>query len=377
MVGLSRQMIADPYWGNKAYTRRPNAIRKCISCLVGCWQESLMIRRHMRCTINPAVGDERFVHIAPADRQVRVAVVGGGPAGMEAARIAHLRGHQVTIFEKTGELGGAILYCCPVPGKHKMRWYADWQRHQVAELGIEVQPRTRPSIEMLEPFDAVVLATGAQVVRPAIPGIDQPFVKTFEEMLLCRMQNCAFHPQDKPLPPDAGQKVIVWGDYFATSDMAEKLASEGKQVIVVTEQQEFAEWMEPCHKDVMMKRFAGGNGEGLQDPPFAHPVKVICGTTIVEITDQGVVTLMDKDFRKSELKVDNVVLTSVAPADTLYAELMEAGRVVVKIGDARQVRNLRAAVTEGANIGLTLDEGLILNANRSAISRLPTDVQLS
>ena len=67
MVGLSRQMIADPYWANKAFERRPQEIRKCISCLVGCWQESLMIKRHMRCAINPAVGDERFIHLKPAE----------------------------------------------------------------------------------------------------------------------------------------------------------------------------------------------------------------------------------------------------------------------------------------------------------------------
>jgi len=122
IVGLSRQMIADPYWSNKAYAGKPEEIRKCISCLVGCWQESLMIRRHMRCAINPAVGDERFVHLGRAETTYRVAVVGGGPGGMEAARIATLRGHQATLFEQSGELGGAILYCCTVPGKKKMRW---------------------------------------------------------------------------------------------------------------------------------------------------------------------------------------------------------------------------------------------------------------
>ena len=139
MVGLSRQMVADPFWTAKALAGKPQEIRKCISCLVGCWQESLMIRRHMRCAINPAVGDERFIHLKPAKTARPVAVVGGGPGGMEAARIAALRGHHVTIFEKSGELGGAILYCCAVPGKHKMRWYADWLRYQMAKLGVTVR----------------------------------------------------------------------------------------------------------------------------------------------------------------------------------------------------------------------------------------------
>ena len=91
---------------------------------------------------------------------------------MEAARIATLRGHTVTLFEKSGELGGAILYCCTVPGKNKMRWYADWLRRQVAKLGVEVQYHARPGVEELKNFDAVILATGGTVARPDIPGID-------------------------------------------------------------------------------------------------------------------------------------------------------------------------------------------------------------
>jgi 2,4-dienoyl-CoA reductase-like NADH-dependent reductase (Old Yellow Enzyme family) len=119
MVGFSRQLIADPYWANKAKAGKKEEIRRCISCLVGCWQESLMIRRDMRCAINPAVGDERFIHLEPAKKSCKVAVIGGGPAGMEAARVSTLRGHKVTVFERTGELGGAMLYCCTVPGKSK------------------------------------------------------------------------------------------------------------------------------------------------------------------------------------------------------------------------------------------------------------------
>ncbi len=80
MVGLSRQMIADPQWANKARDGKKDEIRKCISCLVGCWQESLMVKRHMRCAINPAIGDERFIHIQPASQKLKVAIVGGGPA---------------------------------------------------------------------------------------------------------------------------------------------------------------------------------------------------------------------------------------------------------------------------------------------------------
>ena len=376
LVGLSRQMIADPYWANKAYASKPKEIRKCISCLVGCWQESLMIRRHMRCAVNPAVGDERFIHLKPADRSLGVAVVGGGPGGMEAARIATLRGHKVTLFEKTGELGGAILCCCTVPGKQKMRWYADWLRYQMDKLGVEIRLHAAPGVDELKPFDAVILATGGRVRRPDVPGIDLPLVVTFEDVLRCKMEACEFFPGKEP-PVESGRTVLVWGDHFGAADAAEKLAADGRSVYVLTENAEFAQWMEPCHKDVMMKRFAGSNGEGLKGKTFQNPVTVIPNSTVASIGEGGQVTLMDNAFRKSSLVVDQVVLANVVPDDALYDPLLAAGQTVVKIGDVKQIRNLRAAVTEGAGAGLTLEEDLRLNANRAMISRLPTEVTLT
>jgi len=377
LVGLSRQLIADPYWANKAYARRPEEIRKCISCLVGCWQESLMIKRHMRCTVNPAVGDERFIHLAPAVKKLRVAVVGGGPGGMEAARIATLRGHRVTLFEKTGELGGAVLYCCAVPGKQKMRWYADWQRRQLAKLGLEIRHRCQPAAEELRAYDAVILATGGAVRKPEVPGIDLPFVLTFEDVLRCRLEKCEFHPGDRPAPSPCGDRVLIWGDHFAAADAAEKLGAGGKQVFIVTENASFAAWMEPCHRDVMKKRFAGGHGEGLRGRTIAHPVKVIPATTVTGISPDGVVTLLDHRFCKSSLQVEHLVLAAVEPAAGPYDELLAAGTRVVKIGDHRRVRNLRSAVTEGADAGLTLDQGWTLNANLALISRHPSEIELA
>ena len=181
--------------------------------------------------------------------------------------------------------------------------------------------------------------------------------------------------QDERAAVVAGEQIVVEGGSRA-ADAAEKLAGQGKQVYLVTENAEFAAWMEPCHKDVMLKRFAGSNGEGLKSKTFDQPVTVITSSTIVEIRPDGEVTLMDAAFRKSTLRVDNVVLANVEPDDGLYEPLLEAGVTAIKIGDVKQIRNLRAAVTEGANAGLTLDQGLRLNANRAMISRLPTEVQL-
>jgi 2,4-dienoyl-CoA reductase-like NADH-dependent reductase (Old Yellow Enzyme family)/thioredoxin reductase len=376
MVGFCRQLIADPYWANKARAGKKKEIRRCISCLVGCWQESLMIRRDMRCAINPAIGDERFIHLQPAKKSCKVAVIGGGPAGMEAARIATLRGHKVTIFEKSGELGGAMLCCCTVPGKSKMRWHADWLRLQMKKLGVEVNHGTEATIDDLRAFDVVLLATGGKVEKPDVPGIDLPFVVTFEDVLRCKSKDCEYYPEDKPEPAECGENVLIWGDHFGAADVAEKLGHGGKKVTIVTENREFAEWMEPCHRDVMMKRFACGNGEGLTSKTYEHPVTIIPLSSVIEINESGEVVILNSVFERSSIKVDTVVLAKVKANDELHEQLLDAGLVAASIGDAKQVRNLRGAVTDGANAGLVIEEGVMMNANNEIISNLPTGVEL-
>lgn len=374
MVGFSRQFIADPYWANKAAAGKKEEIRKCISCLVGCWQESLMIKREMRCAINPAVGDERFINFGPAAKQLKVAVVGGGPAGLEAARIATLRGHEVTVFEKSNEIGGAILYCCTVHGKNKMKWYADWLRRQIANLGVEVKYETVPKPADLKSFDVVLVCTGSRVVRPDVPGIDSDRVCTFQDVLRCQMKNCEYWPKGgKPEPVKVGDTVLIWGDYYGAVDAAERLGTSGKKITIVTKNQKFAPWMEPCHKDIMDKRFRGEQGEGLTAKTFEHPVTIITDSSVLSIGQDGEVVLIDGKFERSAVKADNVILADVEKNDDLYQEYRKAGLLVSRIGDAKAVRNLRGAVTDGANVGLALNEDLRLNANGEIIAELPTD----
>ena len=374
MVGLSRQMLADPYWGNKAKAGKDKEIRKCISCLVGCWKESLQIKREMRCAVNPAIGDTRFLDLKPARTQMEVAVVGGGLAGMEAARIATLRGHKVTIYEKADELGGIARTCCMVPPKSKVKWYMDWLREQIKALGIEVKLNTAADKETLEKYDVVLCGTGAKTVVPEVPGVEKAI--GFEEVLACVKTNCEYWPKDRVKKVvELGQKVLIWGDHYSGTDTAEAIAMRGKEVILVTENRDFGENLEVIHREVMKMRFAGGNGEALEGTPIKIPVRILAKSTVLEIKD-GSVVVMNGDLEKETIQVDTVILAHQVPNAELYESLKAAGLKVANIGDSKIVRNIRGAMTDGAEAGLLVDDDIFMNANGVLSNALPYDVKL-
>jgi len=143
----------------------------------------------------------------------------------------------------------------------------------------------------------------------------------------------------------------------------------------VTEHKEFGAWIESSYKDVMMKRFKGGQGEGLVSKTFTHPVTFINDSTVLEIKKNGEVVLLSGEFERTTLEVDTVVLANVVVDESLYESYRSAGLLVTRIGDAKKVRNLRGAVTDGANVGLTLDKDLQYNANLEFVSTLPTELR--
>ncbi|BDF58343.1 NADH oxidase [Christensenellaceae bacterium] len=371
MVGLSRQILADPYWPVKAYYGKTKEIRRCISCLTGCWQESMMAKKEIGCAINPACGNEIFDNMGKTNTPANIAVVGGGPAGMEAARIATVRGHKVTLFEKTGELGGAILGCCLVPGKEKMKWYADWIRNQISELKVEVRLNTQPTVEQLREYDIVLNATGASSYVPQVFGKSEN-VLGFEEVIACPKVNCEYNPGNRK-NVKTGEKVLVWGDHYAAVDTAAFLASIGKQVTVVTPNREFGSSVEVIHMYVLRKRFAQEDAEALDSKPFKYPVNVIESSNVYEIRD-GEVVIEDKDFNKTTLAIDTVVSCHTRSNTGLFEELTKAGIKVLTAGDAVRPRNLNAAVTEGAALGLNVDGELLMNPNHAVMNNMPIDV---
>ena len=374
MAGLSRQLVADPYWANKAKAGKVSEIRRCVSCGIGCWAESLMIKREMRCAINPAIGDTRFLDIEPADVSLNVAVVGGGVAGMEAARIATLRGHKVTLFEKDNELGGAVRTCCMVPVKFRLKWYIDWLREQIDELGVTVKLNTEATVDLLKGYDAVLCGTGGQVERPDVPGVEKAI--SFEELLVCAKKDCPYYPKEvKPMPVKTGDNIVIWGDHYAASDLADTLGPRGKKLSIVTGDSEFFPNIEAIHREVLKMRFSGGNGQGLENPaPFKYPVDMYQKATVLEIRDDSVL-IIDSNLETKEIKCDNVVLAKVEPNFKLFDELVKAGVKVANIGDSKQVRNIRGAMTDGANAAYILDSTIFMNANNQLSSKLPADVK--
>lgn len=371
MIGLARQLLCDPYWPMKAYMGKPEQIRRCISCLTGCWQESMMAKKEIGCAINPACGHMEFDDLKPAAAPLKVGIVGGGPAGMEAARIATVRGHKVTLFEKTGELGGAILGCCMAPGKEKMKWYADWIRGQIKDLNVDVRLHTSPTVEQLKEFDVVLNATGAVSYVPECIGAER--VVPFEEAIACPKVTCPFHPKDRKMRK-TGEKVLVWGDHYAAADTAAALAGMGKDVSIVTDKKEFAASVEVIHMYVLRKRFAQTDAEALHSEPFKYPVKVYENSTVYSI-EEGKVVLMDKNFQRTELAIDDVITCNTRSNTALFDELMAAGVPVVNAGDSKAPRNLHAAVMEGATFGLKLEESVLMNPNHSVVDDLPADVR--
>ena len=370
LVGLARQLLADPYWPVKAQYGKVKSIRRCISCLGGCWQESLMAKKEIACSINAACGNAAYSGMKRSPKPVNVAIVGGGPAGMEAARIAAERGHHVTLFEKDAELGGAMLYVCLVPGKEKMRWYLDWIRDQLLDLEVDIRLSHAPTVDELRGFDLVLNATGARSFVPEVAG-DASRVVPFEEAMACPKVACECHPGGRKMRK-LGARVLLWGDSYAATDTAAFLADIGREITIVTENREFAADCEVIHMYVLRKRFAQGDAEVLHSRPYGHPVTVITSTT-VESIDGTTVVLRGADFERTTLEVDDVVTCHTRPEVALFGELRAAGVRVINVGDSVAPRNLYHAVKEGSAFGMAVDEHLLFNSNGAILDDLPLD----
>jgi len=323
MVGMARQLVSDPEWPVKAAEGRFSDIAPCIGCNV-CLQ-NLFARTISRCSVNAALGREREYRIVRAVKPLKVLVVGSGPAGMEAARIAALRGHMVSLYEKEGTLGGQLILSSQPPYKDEVRKFGEYLIHQVEEvgmeikLGIEVTPET---VEDVAP-DVVIVATGVLPLVPEIPGIDGRNVVTAWDVLAGK---------------EVGKEVVVAGGGMVGCETAEYLIHRGKKVSIVEMLPEIALDVEMTNRSALLERFS------------RYEFNIMVNSKAEEVTEKGlVITQMGE---KKVVEADNVILAMGAvPNDTLTKKLRNRIHHLYPIGDCVKPSRIVDAINQASYIG--------------------------
>jgi len=218
-IALGRPLWADPQWPNKARAGQLEDIRPCIRCNDGCLDRSFFNFRSVGCSVNPEIGREGEMDIRPAEVKKTIAVVGGGVAGMEAARVARLRGHDVTLFEKR-KLGGVLLEGSVADFKADLRFLRTNMVHQIKSAGVRIVMKAAdPDALANGGFDIVILATGGASSTPDIPGIHGERVVDAIDV---------FNDPDR-----VGDTVVVLGGGETAVEAALYLADQGRQVTLL------------------------------------------------------------------------------------------------------------------------------------------------
>jgi len=327
LVAIGRQSIADPDYPNKVIAGKPEEIRRCIRCNE-CLNTAITYRS-LACAVNAAAGKEGkpFVKLVPVKKPRKVMIVGGGPGGMEAARVAALRGHKVTLYEKDKELGGMMRYSSVPEFKQDIRDFLQYQKHQLNECGVSVVTGTKVTTKLVqsEKPDVVIVASGARQSRPQIDGINDTGIYDAIDVLGGKI------PQ--------GKRVIVCGAGLIGVEVAMYLAeSHQKKVVLVDmlptvapEEMQFTQWL-------------------LQSRLVEDEVDVRVNHCINRINPKSIrCTLEGAD---KSIEGDAVVVAMGMTADqTLYNELMKLPVEVLAVGDAVKARKIIDAVHEGYHAG--------------------------
>ena len=323
-MGVARQFLVDHTWVTKLINEQLDEIQPCICCHNACLPMShykgiangaaMADTQHMsRCALNPITMQNHKFDIVPAKKQKTVAVIGGGVGGIEVARIATLRGHKVTIYEKSDKLGGVFIAAATPSFKEKDRMLIEWYRKQIAKLPIEVKFNTEVKDLSEIKADEIVIATGATPKRARIPG----FEKTIEA--------CDYLLSDKKV----GDNVVIIGGGLTGCEIAYELSLNGKNPVIV----------EALNDLMATPKLCLANSSYLRDYFKYKNVPVYLESKVMEIKDDGVI-IEDKNGKRTAIKADNVISAIGYNPNPLAKK----GRHIHIVGDAQKVGNLRTVV---------------------------------
>ena len=309
MVAMGRPLLADPDWGTKIAAGKACDIRRCISCNKGC-TDAIQNRQFLSCVLNAENGYENTRSIQPAAQKKKIAVLGGGPAGLEAARVAALRGHDVTLFEKTTTLGGQLNIACVPPRKEEMRRAAQDLIHAVCNAGVHLcMGQTRTAEQLKDAgFEAVINAVGAHSAAPRIPGIDSVNVADAWRVLAGEQQVYG--------------TVAVIGGGMVGCETAEYLAARGCKVSVIEMMDKIAAGESSTILPTLLENY---KTYGVEQYP-SHKVKEFRMDAVV---------CENKDGAEVTIPCDYIVLAMGARSNEFDAAALEAASIpVYSIGDA-------------------------------------------
>jgi NADPH-dependent 2,4-dienoyl-CoA reductase/sulfur reductase-like enzyme len=329
LIALGRALIADADWPRKVREGRRREIRPCIAC--NACVDLVARAEEARCAVNPEVGRDGTWEVSPCAESRRVMVVGSGPSGMEAARIARLRGHDVSLWERDPVLGGKLDVASRAPSKGAVLSFNDYQAQTLADLGVDIHlgvEVTPATVEAQAP-DTVIVATGAAPLVPPIPGLDRPEVVDAQEILLER------------LAVAAGERVAIIGGSATGCETAEFLIGTASEIAILEMLPTVGRGIELITRQRLIKELK------------ASGVRILTESKVTAV-EPGAVVYERPDGARETLAVDRVALAiGWRPRGARLAEALN-GREVQVIGDALTPADFVAAINVGANAGLAV-----------------------
>jgi 2,4-dienoyl-CoA reductase-like NADH-dependent reductase (Old Yellow Enzyme family)/thioredoxin reductase len=333
IIGMARTLIADPHFPNKARDGKVEDIRQCIACTQSCVGHIYM-GLAVGCIYNPVTGREaEWGEVEPAQTPRNVVIVGGGPAGMETARVAALRGHKVTLIERGSRLGGQINLITKTPKRVNFDEIINWFERQLAKLGVTIMLRTEAttqSVLALNP-DAIVVATGSTAYLPEVEGRDSPNVFTARQVLSGEV-----NPGERVLVVD----TVGRSEAITTADF---LSEHGHRVQLLTGMGSIAQDMPPPSRHNLVEKL------------LTSGVELTTGLGVWSVSEGSVDVYNTVSWEPDTIEVDSVVFGSGGQADDgLFKNLVACHPEVHAVGDCYQARDIEVATTDGHRIARSI-----------------------